>query len=243
MTFITRYPLGVGPDDLMQNDAVTETKLRAMMTALDDALTNELHTISYYGEDFRGEGTAFGEKFDPDALTAAHKMFPVNTLVKVTNTGNDRSVIVRINDRGPYVTGRDMDLSRAAFEQIDELSHGVLTGVTFERLGDVGMVTMEASEEISSFCSTTTFRKRLGATILTPGIPNIAPINSTLTLTADHSFRMIQMRAPGMKPLRSREWQKELLVSFDHTGIYTFILHADDGERMRFRTRVVATCK
>ena len=79
---------------------------------------------SYYDQ---GETTANGEPFDPDGLTAAHKTFAFNTRVKVTNAANGKSVIVRINDRGPFVDGRCLDLARGAFEQIASLGAGVIT--------------------------------------------------------------------------------------------------------------------
>ncbi|MEV4411267.1 septal ring lytic transglycosylase RlpA family protein [Catellatospora sp. NPDC049609] len=79
---------------------------------------------SYYDEP---QGTANGETFDPDALTAAHKSLKFNTRVRVTNTSNGKSVVVRINDRGPYIDGRCLDLSRAAFAEIAKLSSGVTT--------------------------------------------------------------------------------------------------------------------
>jgi len=77
---------------------------------------------SFYGD---GQNTASGERFDPSALTAAHKTLPFNTRVRVTNLKNGKSVVVRINDRGPFVSGRCLDLSTAAFGQIASLSSGV----------------------------------------------------------------------------------------------------------------------
>ncbi|MFC3520457.1 septal ring lytic transglycosylase RlpA family protein [Streptomonospora nanhaiensis] len=70
--------------------------------------------------------TASGEQFDPSAMTAAHKTLPMDTMVQVTNPDNGRSVTVRINDRGPYVEGRCLDLSTASFEQIASPSAGVV---------------------------------------------------------------------------------------------------------------------
>ncbi len=75
-------------------------------------------TASWYGPGFHGRKTASGEIFNTNDLTAAHKTLPFNTFVKVTNLMNDKTVIVKINDRGPYVGGRIIDLSRAAKEQI-----------------------------------------------------------------------------------------------------------------------------
>jgi rare lipoprotein A len=79
---------------------------------------------SYYDT---GSRTANGETFDPDGITAAHKTLPFNTRVRVTNRANGKSVVVRINDRGPFVDGRCLDLSRGAFREIASLSAGVLT--------------------------------------------------------------------------------------------------------------------
>ncbi len=69
---------------------------------------------SWYGEAFHGKKTANGESFDMHAMTAAHKSLPFGTLVTVTNIADGRSVVVRINDRGPFVAGRIIDLSKAA---------------------------------------------------------------------------------------------------------------------------------
>ncbi|ASW53007.1 septal ring lytic transglycosylase RlpA family protein [Plantactinospora sp. KBS50] len=79
---------------------------------------------SFYDE---GQMTANGETFDPDALTAAHKTLPFDTRVRVTNPATGKSVTVRINDRGPYIDGRCLDLSRAAFADIASLSQGEVT--------------------------------------------------------------------------------------------------------------------
>ncbi len=80
---------------------------------------------SWYGEAFHGKTTANGEKFDMMALTAAHKELPFNTTVKVTNLLNNRSVVVRINDRGPFRKDRIIDLSKHAAEKLDFLGIGV----------------------------------------------------------------------------------------------------------------------
>jgi len=79
---------------------------------------------SWYGPGFAGEKTANGERYKPSGLTAAHKTLPFGTCVKVTNLANNESVIVRINDRGPYVRGRLIDLSQGAAKKISMLHHG-----------------------------------------------------------------------------------------------------------------------
>lgn len=81
---------------------------------------------SRYAEHFRGESTASGEPYDPNALTAAHRDLPMGTVVTVTNTATGQSVRVRINDRGPYAEGRIIDLSTAAWNRIASPSAGAV---------------------------------------------------------------------------------------------------------------------
>ncbi len=86
----------------------------------------ETGMASYYGGKFIGRQTANGEIFVANKLTAAHKTLPFGTMVKVTNLSNGKSVVVRINDRGPFVKGRIIDLSEAAAKKIDMLQQGVV---------------------------------------------------------------------------------------------------------------------
>ena len=87
-------------------------------------MTLETGTASWYGPNFHGKQTANGEVYNQNELTAAHKTLPFNTVVKVTNLANGKSVTVRINDRGPYVGRRVIDISRAAAERIDMIGPG-----------------------------------------------------------------------------------------------------------------------
>lgn len=79
---------------------------------------------SWYGPGFHGEKTANGEKYDQNELTAAHRILPMNTWVRVTNQENNRTVIVRINDRGPYKKNRIIDLTRKAAEILEFKDQG-----------------------------------------------------------------------------------------------------------------------
>ena len=90
----------------------------------------ELGLASYYNDYFAGKTTASGEKYDPNKLTAAHKSLPIGTIIKVTNLENDKSVIVRINDRGPYIKNRILDLSKSAAMQLGYIPSG-FTRVTY----------------------------------------------------------------------------------------------------------------
>jgi hypothetical protein len=79
---------------------------------------------SFYGPGFAGRSTANGEKFNPAGLTAAHRSLPFGSRVRVTNVHNGRSIVVRINDRGPFVGNRVIDLSQGAAEQIGMVQRG-----------------------------------------------------------------------------------------------------------------------
>lgn len=100
-----------------------------LLTACSSQRTNQEPGISgqasWYGAQHHGKKTASGERFNQNALTAAHRTLAFGTQVKVTNTLNNKSVTVRINDRGPYSKGRIIDLSRAAAAKIDMIKQGV----------------------------------------------------------------------------------------------------------------------
>lgn len=99
-------------------------------------VTYQTGKASYYGKDFHGKKTASGEIYNMTALTAAHMTLPFGTQVKVTHIKNKQSVVVTINDRGPYAKGRIIDLSWAAAQKIGLLKDGV-TQVTLELVGDI----------------------------------------------------------------------------------------------------------
>lgn len=79
---------------------------------------------SYYGNELAGNRTANGERFNPNDLTAAHRSLPFGTRLRVTNAANGKSVVVRINDRGPFHGGRIIDLSKSAASQIGLVARG-----------------------------------------------------------------------------------------------------------------------
>ncbi len=82
--------------------------------------------VSWYADKFQGQKTSSGELYNKDNFTAAHKTLPFGTKVKVTNTKNGKSVVVKINDRGPHTKARLLDLSKAAFSSIGSTNSGVL---------------------------------------------------------------------------------------------------------------------
>jgi len=130
---------------------------------------------SWYGPNFHGKQTSNGERYNMHAKTAAHKTWPMNTMVRVTNLQNKRSTIVRINDRGPFVRGRVIDCSYAAGKEIGLDSVGVAK-VQVEVLGFKGKIIdpkdikkLAASQQrvkLSNFgIQVGAFRKRGGAVI------------------------------------------------------------------------------
>jgi rare lipoprotein A (peptidoglycan hydrolase) len=96
---------------------------------------------SYYGKRFHGKKTASGDRFNMHRMTAAHRKWRFGTRVRVTNQSNGRSVVVKVNDRGPYVHGRSIDLSYAAAHKLGMIG----TGVARVRLERLEHTTLEAS--------------------------------------------------------------------------------------------------
>lgn len=118
-----------------QSDANSDDVL-GQLTAVASSTVNRFKQTgiaSWYGRQFHGRRTASGERFDMNALTAAHRSLPMNCYVRVTNKDNGKSVVVRINDRGPFHGNRVLDLSYGAAQAIGITQRG--TGnVTIERV-------------------------------------------------------------------------------------------------------------
>lgn len=93
-------------------------------------------TASWYGKDFHGKQTANGERYDMYGMTAAHKLLPFGTMVRVTSKTNGKSIVVRINDRGPFVANRIIDLTHTGAKGLDMLGTGTAP-VTVETIGQV----------------------------------------------------------------------------------------------------------
>ena len=105
-----------------------------------NAQAEEYGMASYYGDEFNGGATASGEAYDKNKLTAAHKTLPMGTKVRVTRLDSKKSVVVRINDRGPYLKGRIIDLSGRAASSLDMIADGTAE-VKIEVLGKNGKST------------------------------------------------------------------------------------------------------
>jgi rare lipoprotein A len=110
----------------------TATNIESEILSTDTVCTfYQQGVATYYADKFQGRKTAFGEHYDRKQYTAAHRTLPHNSLVRVTALSNKKSVIVRINDRGPFTKNRVIDLSKAAAKEIDLLSRGIMK-VTIE---------------------------------------------------------------------------------------------------------------
>jgi rare lipoprotein A len=96
-------------------------------SALDTATPNQTGVASWYGDEWQGRLTASGKPFDDSKLTAAHRTLPLNTRVRVTNLKTGRSVEVTITDRGPYIDGRVIDLSKAAAKKLGMVKEGLVS--------------------------------------------------------------------------------------------------------------------
>lgn len=233
--FVMRYPIARLPD-AEYDPTLSEAEVSSLIQMLDIKLMEEDHEVSLYSEKFHGKGTAFGESFDMNSLTAAHRTFPHNTLVKVTNIRNGKSVTVRINDRGPYVEDRDMDLSLAAFTSIEDRSKGILRA-TFQRLGDVNLVGPCKQEPM--------LQKRITRdTLLNPGIPQIMHLGGSLVIRANKSFVVRSVAYPDGNSASLQNWiLKDETFSFTPSieGAYTFRLSSANG-RSREMTMNVVKC-
>ena len=99
--------------------------LLILFTAVPGVFAAQEGLASWYGGKFQGRTTSSGEVFDTNLMTAAHRSLPFGTIVKVTDQESGKSTLVKINDRGPFVEGRIIDLSRAAAEELDMVGRGV----------------------------------------------------------------------------------------------------------------------
>ena len=105
--------------------------LFTLLVSLFSIAQTQTGQASFYGGQFHGRPTASGEVYDMEKMTAAHKTLPFGTMIRVTNTNNGKSVVVKVNDRGPFVDSRIVDLSFGAAKEIEMVNDGVVD-VTLE---------------------------------------------------------------------------------------------------------------
>jgi len=230
---IVKLPRGA---TAVESRPVTLEELQQLAKKLDEMLVQEDHEVSLYSEKFHGKGTAFGETFDMHAMTAAHRTFPHNTLVKVTNIENGKSVTVRINDRGPFVKGRDMDLSLGSFITIAERSKGKIRA-RFERLGDVTLNGPCAQQPRH-------LQRLPGGVVLKPGIPNTIRAGGAVEFTPTKPVLIREVIAPdGTKTALDQAVAADGTFRYQPsgTGMYRFRI-STGGNRSRLVATEVIAC-
>ncbi len=231
--FLEQYPIAQ-----QRGDAYVESReqLLDLMRAFDTLLIEEVHTVSYYADDFHGKTTAFGGTFDMNEISAAHRSFPENTLVQVTNQENGNSITVSINDRGPYVDGRDMDLSKAAFERISPISRGVLRA-TFRRLGDKDLV-----DECLN--APRRYQRRITRNVrFHRGVPHTFTLGETLYLGSNRYFVIRGMTYPDGHHMRIQDFvapEERFRFTPSLSGTYTFLVGTVEGRQRKMTMRVSA---
>lgn len=120
----------------------------------------ERTVASFYGADFHGKLTSNGETFDMNDLTCANKFLPFGTVLKVTNLANNLSVIVRVNDRGPFVEGREIDLSKAAAEKLGMIKSGTAqVKIEIVKLGENTKLSLETAKKACEIMERKTGKK------------------------------------------------------------------------------------
>lgn len=126
---------GKTPQDTFKNKMVTVDSLGNLKNVKLLVYRKKAHA-SYYADKFNGRRTSSGEKFDNNKYTAAHRKFPFGTKLKITNETNGKWVIVKITDRGPFIKGREIDLSKRAFMDIASHKGNGAVIVTIELVVD-----------------------------------------------------------------------------------------------------------
>ena len=182
-------------------------------------------TASYYAEDFHGKRTSNGERFNMYDYTCAHKSLPFNTILKVTNLANGKTCEVRVNDRGPFVATREIDLSKAAAVKLDMIGSGT-TKVKLE------IVKRGADTKLSqqTAASATKIMQKLGGTSTTA--TNKATTQSAKTSTTTKPATL----TPGtywdiqLGAFSSKENAKEFARKLSRAGFKDIVLQTSESK-------------
>lgn len=175
---------------------------------------------SWYGPGFHGKKTSNGEVFDTNALTAAHKTLPMNTIVKVDNLDNGKSVTVRINDRGPFIPGRIIDLSNRAAYAIDMTRKGT-ANVKISVLGfseSVGNINSNKTSDIGGnfMIQIGAFKSPDNAYNLAKKYENHRGYTSKVLNSSDGFYRVF------LKGFRSEEEARDFIQLSNFLGSFIF---------------------
>ena len=176
-------------------------------------------TASYYAEDFHGKKTSNGERFNMNDFTCAHKSLPFNTILKVTNLANGKSCEVRVNDRGPFVLNREIDLSKAAATKLGMIG----TGTTKVKLE---IVKKGANTKISqqTAASATKIMKKLYGDAATSSSTSATTSTSTTKKLEPGTYWDIQLGA-----FKSKDNAKAFASKVSKAGFKDIVLQTTDG--------------
>ena len=176
-------------------------------------------TASYYAEDFHGKKTSNGERFNMNDFTCAHKSLPFNTILKVTNLANGKTCEVRVNDRGPFVLNREIDLSKAAATKLGMIG----TGTTKVKLE---IVKKGANTKISqqTAASATKIMKKLYGDAATSNSTSTASSTSTTKKLEPGTYWDIQLGA-----FKSKDNAKTFASKVSKAGFKDIVLQTTDG--------------
>ena len=169
---------------------------------------------SWYGDKFHGRKTASGETYDMYAMTAAHRQAPFGTNVKVINLDTGRETIVKVNDRGPFVRGRIIDLSRKAAEQIGMIGNGTAK-VRLEFLNKVPIDRGDIYVQTASFESQRNAQDFVGQ--LQRAIPSLTP-----RIYSENNFYRVRTG-----PYSTEEAAQADLARLKRSNFDGFVLHTD----------------
>ena len=122
----TEPVLGLIMNPKLEKEVESTADKNKASVVVEEAIEKLTGIVSWYSDKFHGQKTSSGELYNKNNYTAAHRSLPYGTKVKVTNVKNGKSVIVKINDRGPHTKSRMLDLSKAAFNEIGSVDSGIL---------------------------------------------------------------------------------------------------------------------
>lgn len=174
------------------------------------SLKDSIGNASFYADKFNGRKTANGEKFDNKQMTAAHRTLPFNTLVLVTNPKNGKEVVVKVNDRGPHVKNRIIDLSKNAAAQLDIVSAGV-------------------SKVHLKIIDSTYFTTKILDTLPSPILVKAIPTDSIVTLVEIEKKWFYGVQVASLKEMESIEKVRQTISQLTEENVYIFNYQKDDN--------------
>ncbi len=213
------------------------TVLGQSYTPREDYTYSETGTASWYGDDFHNKRTANGEKYNMRAITAAHRTLPLPSIVKVTNLENGRSIIARVNDRGPYVKNRIIDVSEKGAELLGYKNKGTAR-VKVEILADESRALKEAmlsKDNSSKIYAAAQKNKSAAAPVQTAAVAPLpaapAPQAPALNKPAETGFFFVQVGA--FADYQKAKQMASAMERFGRVSIHESYLSKDGVYRVR----------